>query len=246
MAFTDFSDKVIDYAWGEIRIALGAAAIKGDILARDGTLADANANKPGYCVALEGGASGDEIAAAKGVQASKKTTVGTGGATTRGDHSGTADDVLWLSATAGKASATPVASIGQIVGVVLDQDSFVLEPSPNYWPLAELVAGNKTLDVQDCGKQMIVTADAVVITLPATGTEFDFTIVNGGNDGAQLISVSPNASDLITGPDYAGTDDKDWQNTKATARCNDYIKVKYRTATGWVVYELAGTWAQES
>ena len=246
MAWTDFSDKTILQAWGLMKITVAADTVKGDLLGRSGALADANGNVPAEFVALESADSGSTINAAKHVYCKKPSTIGTGGAVTRGDHSGTAADVLWLSATGGRPSATPVATIAQVVGVVIDQDTFVLEPKPTYDGNAELVASNKTLDVQDCGKEMYVTADAITITLPATATEFHFVIVNGMNDGDCLVTVSPNASDLITGPDYAGTDDKDWENTKATARAGDRIELAFRTATGYVVTKLVGTWTQES
>lgn len=246
MAYTDFDGRTILNSWGRFKIAASVACKMGDLLARDGTLADADANKPAYCVALEDGAAADEIWAAKGAEVQKRTTVGVGGATTRGNHSGTADDILWLSATAGSASATPVATIGQMVGVVLTQDTFILEPDPVYDANIELVATDKTLDVEDCGKQMYVTSDGVTVSLPATATEFNFVVVNGGNDGAQLMNISPLSVDLITGPDVAGADSKDWKNTKATARAGDRIEVRYRTATGYVVTKLIGIWTQDA
>ena len=246
MAWTDFSDKTILQAWGLMKITVAADTVKGDLLGRSGALADANGNVPAEFVALESADSGTTINAAKFAYCKKPSTIGTGGVVTRGDHSGTADDVIWLSATGGRPSATPVATIAQMVGVVIDQDTFVLEPKSAYDGNAELVASNKTLDVQDCGKEMYVTADAITVTLPATATEFHFVIVNGMNDGDCLVTVSPNASDLITGPDYAGTDDKDWENTKATARAGDRIELAFRTATGYVVTNLVGTWTQES
>jgi hypothetical protein len=246
MAYTDFGDKVIHEAWGLLRITLGAACKVGDLLNRDGTLADANANRPAHYVATESGASGAVIWAARFALCGKKSTIATGGVVTAGDHSGAADDVIWLSATAGRPSATPVANIGQMVGVCVDTEKFTLEPKESYFGLAELVAANKTLDEQDAGKQMIVTADAVVITLPAVAAGLHFTIVNGGNDGDQLISISPNSSDEILGPDYAGTDDKDWQNTKATALCGDLIELQGGATAGWTVTNLKGTWAQEA
>ena len=246
MAYTDFEGKVILHSWGRFRIAAGAACKVGDLLARDGTLADADANKPAYCVACQDGASADEIWAAKKTEVMKKSTVGAGGAVTRGDHSGTADNVLWLSATAGKASATPVATIGQQVGVVLTQDTFILEPAETYDPNIELVAAAKTLDIQDVGKQMYVTADAIAITLPAVATGLSYVVVNGMNDGACLVTISPDALDLIAGPDVGGTDNKDWLNTKATARCGDRLGFGYKDATGYIVTLKVGTWAQEA
>ena len=246
MAYTDFSHKTIRHSWGRFTITLGAACAKGDLLARDGTLADANANKPAYCVALQPGASGDKIQAAKGVEAAKPGTM-----TAAGDHSGVADDVLWLSATAGGVSATPVANIAQKVGVCLDTERIVLEPAEAYDPRAELVAAAKTLDEQDAGKQMYLTADAVVITLPAGSAApgLNFVIVNGMNDGACLVTVSPAAADKITGNDRAGVNNKDVLNTKATARCGDRIEIisdGVATNAKWYVTKEVGTWAAEA
>ena len=246
MAYTDFSNKTILHSWGRFRITLGAACVAGDLLARDGALADANANKPAHCIACQPGASGDVIWAAKKVETKKPDTISTGGVATQGDHSGTAGDVLWLSDTAGKASATPVANIAQVVGVVLSQDRAILEPSEQYDPRAELVAADKTLDIQDVGKQMIVTADAKVITLPAIASGLSFVVVNGMNDGACLVTISPAALDLIAGPDVAGVDNKDWLNTKATARCGDRLEFGYKDADGYIVTKVIGTWAQEA
>ncbi|MAH47174.1 hypothetical protein CMI37_15205 [Candidatus Pacearchaeota archaeon] len=246
MAYTDFADKVILEAWGLVKITLGAACVVGDLLNRDGTLADANANRPADYVAMRAGASGDEIPACKHALCEKKSTIGAGGVVTAGAHSGAADDVLWLSATAGRPSATPVASVSQIVGLCVDTQKFILNPKEDYFPLGELVATNKTLDAQDIGKDMIVTADAVVVTLPAVATGHVYRVINGGNDGDQLISVSPNASDSIDGPDVTGSDDKDWENTKATARAGDMIQLEYFSADGWIVTKQVGTWAQEA
>lgn len=246
MAFADFGGKTILHSWGRFKITLGAAAVVGDLLARDGALADANANKPAFAVACQDGASGDSVWAAKKVEVMKKSTVGAGGAVTRGDHSGSADDVLWLSATAGKASATPVANIGQMVGLVLTQDTLVLEPSEAYDPNVELVAADLTLDIQDVGKQLYLTADAKIITLPAIATGLSYVVVNGMNDGACLVAVSPAALDMIKGPDYAGVDDKDWLNTKATARCGDRLEFGYESANGYIVTKKVGIWAQQA
>lgn len=246
MAYTDFSPKVIKHSWGRFKATLTAAAKTGDLLSRDGALADANANKPAFGVACQDGDAAAEIWAAKKAEVGKRSTVGVGGAVTQGDHSGVADDVLWLSATAGKASATPVANIAQMVGVVLSQDTFILEPSESYDPLAELVAADLTLDIQDVGKQLYVTAAGKVITLPAIATGLSYVVVNGMNDGACSITISPAAVDLIAGPDVAGVDDKDWLNPLATARCGDRLEFGYKDANGYIVTKVVGTWTQQA
>jgi hypothetical protein len=109
---------------------------------------------------------------------------------------------------------------------------------------AETVSGAKTLDVQDTGKVFFVTADAGVITLPAV-EGMAFRVVNGGAYGTVLATVSPNANDMIEGPDLAGVDNKDLLNTKATANRGNYADIEYADANGWAVRKLVGTWAIE-
>ena len=64
-------------------------------------------------------------------------------------------------------------------------------------------------------------------------------------DGGALMSVSPNASDKIMGPDVTGVDDKDYQLTKATQKQGDYLHIVGDGASGWFVKSSRGTWTQE-
>jgi hypothetical protein len=246
MAYTDFDGKTIVKTFGRTRMTLAATAKVGDLVNRDGTLADANANKPGNFVVVKAGASGDVVTVARAAEVEKRDTLAVGGAATAGSHSGTIHDLLYLSATAGKYSETPVAGVTQVVGHVLSTQRLWIEPAQEYDDNTELVSGTKTLDEQDSGKVIYITADAFILTLPATVVGTFYTIVNGMQDADALVSVSPNASDQIIGPDYAGTDNKDWQNTKATARAGDRIEIVADGAQGWFVTKLKGTWAQES
>jgi len=247
MVFTDFSDKVVVQAWGLAKLTVAAATKKGDMLHQDGTLSDADASAPKSFdyVALQDGAAAAEINVCKTAMLQVSDTVGTGGAVTQGDHSGSADETLWLSGTAGRAGSAAVAGLAQIVGVALDQQKFILDSTLKRWYNAELVTGAKTLDEQDCGKAMVCTV-AATVTLPATSTGLSFRVVNGADDGSALVSISPNSSDLITGPDYAGTDNKDWQNTAATSLSGDEIRVEYKASAGYIVHDLVGVWTQES
>lgn len=110
---------------------------------------------------------------------------------------------------------------------------------------SETVDDNKTLDEGDCGVVQVVTVDAKVVTLPATVVGYSYTIMNGGEDGAVLVTVSPNASDKIMGNGFTSADNKDALNTKATAKKGDYIKLVGDGADGWVVTEVVGVWARE-
>lgn len=114
------------------------------------------------------------------------------------------------------------------------------------YTVREAIASNKTLDIEDNGKLFVITADAVIITMPAVATPVNCVISNGGAYGAQAINVSPNASDKIQGPDLPGTDNKDLINTKATARRGDFVRLITGDANGPIVSELRGTWATEA
>jgi hypothetical protein len=108
----------------------------------------------------------------------------------------------------------------------------------------EIVAANKTLDAADSVHQ-VVTVDAVVVTLPSTAVGLCYTIINGAEDGAALVSVSPAAADKIIGNGFTATDNKDAQNTKATAKKGDRITLIGDGVDGWMVFEVRGIWARE-
>ncbi len=113
--------------------------------------------------------------------------------------------------------------------------------------LYETISANVTLDVQDNGKVLLVDTDAFVITLPAIATGGDVVIMNNAaTDGAAIITISPNSNDKIQGPNIAGTDNKDFINTKATAKRGDYVHLTAGpNADGWSIVEMRGTWATE-
>jgi len=111
----------------------------------------------------------------------------------------------------------------------------------------ETLSANKTLDAQDSGKAFFVDTDAVVITLPAIAAGLGgVKIVNIAAFGVAKVSISPDAVDMILGPDMAGVDNKDLINTKATAKRGDYAVLDLGDADGYVVTELVGTWAAEA
>lgn len=110
----------------------------------------------------------------------------------------------------------------------------------------EAVTGNFTTDIQDNGKLFWVTTDAVVVTLAAVATPLNCVFANGGSYGTVAINLSPNSVDRIQGPDFAGTDNKDLINTKATAQRGDFVKLVTGDANGAIVAELRGTWATEA
>jgi hypothetical protein len=101
----------------------------------------------------------------------------------------------------GKVSLAPS---GQPIGIAIEAataDGDIIEcilgPVADYPNFAgktfEVVSANKTLDIQDNGKVMVVDTDGVVITLPATVDGMEFVVMNGG-------SAVGNAGISIQGP----------------------------------------------
>ena len=110
----------------------------------------------------------------------------------------------------------------------------------------ETKTSNYTVTTADSGKTFVSSTDGVVFTLPAIAVGYSFKFVNNAPDGANALTLSPNASDGIT---YAGssTDNKDLINTKATSRQGDYVVIaSLDGTTAWQVTEVRGTFAKES
>jgi len=159
-------------------------------------------------------------------------------------------------------AASPDGSVGKLMGIAVEAAAtgvstvrvrLVHDPGQTEMlppcmvdKVFEDVADNKTLDIQDVGKVMNVTADAKTITLPAVAAGLEYVIRNGGASGTVLVTVSPNANDKIMGADLAGVDNKDRLNTKATAIIGDYLHLTYGGATGWMVVSERGIWAAEA
>ena len=109
------------------------------------------------------------------------------------------------------------------------------------------ISANTTLDATHTGKLLWVDTDAVTITLPAIATGLDgVMVVNGGSFGTIAVTLSPNASDMILGPDITGADDKDLINTKATAKRGDFVVLGGNDADGYAVQAMSGTWARQA
>ena len=110
----------------------------------------------------------------------------------------------------------------------------------------ETKTSNYTVTTGDSGKTFVSSTDGVVFTLPAIAVGYSFKFVNNAPDGANALTLSPNASDGIT---YAGssTDNKDLINTKATSRQGDYVVIaSLDGTTAWQVTEVRGTFAKEA
>lgn len=127
--------------------------------------------------------------------------------------------------------------------MIVEFDAGVLK-DPHEGLTAETTAVDKTLDNEDTGKVIFVTADDKTITLPAVAA-MSFRLVNGGAFGTVGWDVAPNATDKIIYKDSAGTDNHGLENTKATARRGDFLDIEYGDATGWIVKRSSGTFADK-
>jgi hypothetical protein len=113
----------------------------------------------------------------------------------------------------------------------------------------ETLSGTKTFDAQDCGKLFCVDADGDgdALTLPAIADGLaGCTILAVGAFGTTAVTISPNADDMILGPDITGANDKDLICTKVTQRRGDFVTLITGDADGYLVTELRGTWARQS
>lgn len=116
------------------------------------------------------------------------------------------------------------------------------------YSVRETLTGTKTFDAEDSGKLFCVTAaaDAAALTLPATAAGLNLAVLAVGAFGTTALTISPNVSDMILGPDITGADDKDLILTKATQRRGDYVKMISADADGYIVTEQRGTWARQA
>ena len=110
----------------------------------------------------------------------------------------------------------------------------------------ETKASNYTVTTGDSGKTFVSETDGVVFTLPAIAVGYVFKFANNAPDGANTLTISPNAADGIL---YAGdlTDDKDIINTQATSKVGDFIVCASLNSTAfWTVVDVQGVFAKES
>jgi len=105
---------------------------------------------------------------------------------------------------------------------------------------------NYTVLVTESGAAFAIATDAKAFTLPATAKGLIYQFWNTGADGNNIITLSPNASDMISGGALgAGADNKDLINTKSTAVKYDMVELVGDGDAGWIITKLIGVWAKE-
>jgi hypothetical protein len=119
------------------------------------------------------------------------------------------------------------------------------------------ITATQSLEEKDAGGDYNVATDALVITLPlieADNLGMEFLFRNTGANGANIITLSPASADGINGristaaadSTAGGVVNKDWINTKATAKKGDYVRIKAVALTTWFIEEGQGVWASEA
>lgn len=116
------------------------------------------------------------------------------------------------------------------------------------------ITANTTLTAADSGKIFLIGTDALTITLPATQLGLEFTFINSGAAGNNIITVAPVAADGICGTitlastvvTRVGTVNTPLVNTKATSTKGNVAKIVGSGVTGTGAYYIAyasGIWA---
>jgi predicted RecA/RadA family phage recombinase len=170
----------------------------------------------------------------------KVGTAGSGAATQIGGDAQAAGDVLLGNAVVDAAAAD------EFVYVAINK----FDPRiPTFAQGARITkSSSANAAVTESGVCYDVTADAVVITLPATAVGLEFTVMNMAADGAALVEVDFQAVDKNLGGlgIAAGGDGKKLSNTKATAKKGDFITFVADGTDGYRIKAIRGIWAQES
>lgn len=118
----------------------------------------------------------------------------------------------------------------------------------------ETVTVDTTLTSADHMKVFLVGTDALTITLPTSVLGLEYTFINTGADGNNIITISPASTDGIWGTitlaasvvDLGGTANKDLINTKSTSIKGDCVTIVGGGNNDWFVKSSTGIWAAEA
>ena len=116
------------------------------------------------------------------------------------------------------------------------------------------ITANTTLTAGDSGKVFLIATDGLTVTLPATQAGLEFTFINSGAAGNNIITVAPVAADGICGTitlassvvTRVGTVNTALVNTKATSTLGNSAKIVGTGITGtkaYVIVSSTGIWA---
>ena len=116
------------------------------------------------------------------------------------------------------------------------------------------ITEDTTLTYEQSGSIILVATDALTVTLPDTKLGAEYTFVNAGAAGANIITVSPQAADGIAGTitlassvvTRVGTVNVDLVNTKSTSTKGNSAKIVGTGVAGtgaWYIVSSTGIWA---
>jgi hypothetical protein len=119
------------------------------------------------------------------------------------------------------------------------------------------VTASTTFYEGDAGQDFNIATDALVMTLPLIDSDnlgMEFVFRNTGANGNNIITLSPASADGINGRistaaadgTASGTVNKDWINTKATAKLGDFVRLRAIALTKWFIEDGQGVWASEA
>lgn len=140
---------------------------------------------------------------------------------------------------------------------ILPDGTRVLRDGSGVVDSVEVITADKTLTVEDSGRTFMVATDALTITLPDTIKGLEYTFMNSGADGNNIITVSPAALDGVSGTvtlaatvvSLSGVVDKDLINTKASSISGDTSTIVGTGIAGteaWLLKSSTGIWASEA
>lgn len=119
------------------------------------------------------------------------------------------------------------------------------------------VTASTTFYEGDAGQDFNIATDALVMTLPLIDSDnigMEFVFRNTGADGNNIITLSPASADSVNGriataaadSTASGVVNKDWKNTKATAKLGDFVRLRAVALTKWFIEDGQGVWASEA
>lgn len=123
-------------------------------------------------------------------------------------------------------------------------------------PKVTILEDSATLTEDQSGGIFGIGTDAKVITLPSTKAGLKYTIINTGAAGNNIVTISPQAADGISGTITlaasvvvdAGVVNKDLINTKATSQAGDCVTLigtGVPGTTAWIIVSSTGIWAAQ-
>jgi len=130
--------------------------------------------------------------------------------------------------------------------------------------LVEIVTDDRTLVAADSGKTFLIGTDAKTFNLPATALGLEYTFINIGASGNNILTINPVTADAVFGnlpashganadattanglvSEASGAANKDWVNTKTTANRGDRCTLVGDGIDGWYIKSGVGVWASE-